>query len=132
MKNGGDYPAILTRAADVVDWYEDLQAYATEAILAGREIPGWKVVESAKRRVFTDNEKALEVMRGQGYDDAILFDRTQKSLAEMEKLAGKKTFAEIMGDLITWTKGKPKLVVSSAKGDPYQAVGPGEFADVDG
>ena len=121
---------LLTRAAGLVDWYNDLSAYATEAILAGREVPGYKVIEGARKRVFTDNEKALEKMHEQGYDDAILFERTQKSLAEMEKLTGKKAFAEIMGDLITWTKGKPKLVVSSAKGDPYQTAGPNEFAGV--
>ena len=121
---------LLARAADLADWYEDLQSYATEAILAGREIPGYKVIEGQRKRMFTDNEKALEKMREQGYDDAILFERKQKTLAQMEEITGKKSFAEIMGDLITWTKGKPKLVLSTAKGDPYKVAGPEEFAGV--
>lgn len=122
---------LLTKAANLVAWYNDLSDYARERILAGGTIPGWKVVEGRSVRVFTDMDKALEIMRGQGYDDAILYDRNPKSLAQLEKLVGKKQFAELMGDLITRPKGKPTLANAEDERESYTPeTGPGEFAGV--
>lgn len=136
---GADVPPILSdaevagllvKAEGLASWYADLQDYAQQAILSGRELPGWKVVEGKRIRAFTDEDKALDVMRGAGYDDAVLYDRKPKTLAQMEKLAGKKAFADLMGGLISYTPGKPTLVPESDKREPYQAVGPNEFAGV--
>ncbi len=122
---------LLTRAADLSAWYNDMQAYARDAILAGRGIPGWKLVEGRSVRAFTDIDKALEVMRKQGYDDAILYDRNPKSLAQLEKLIGKKQFTELMAGLIVRPKGKPTLVNEADERESYTAeAGPGEFAGV--
>ena len=111
-------------------WYADLQDYAREAILAGRTIPGWKVVEGKRVRAFKDADAALEIMRREGYDDAILFDRKPKTLAQLEKLTGKKRFCELMEDNITWPPGKPTLVTLDDKREAYSVTGPGEFAGV--
>lgn len=136
---GADVPPILTdaeigdllaKASGLAAWYTDLQDYARDAILAGREIPGWKVVEGKKIRAFKDADAALEKMRSEGYDDAILYDRKPKTLAQLEKLTGKKRFAELMGDLITWPPGKPTLTTADDARDPYSPTGPGEFAGV--
>ena len=139
LDNGADVPAILTdedvaellkKAEGLAAWYADLQAYATEAILAGRALPGWKVVEGRQVRAFKDADKALEIMRGEGYDDAILYERKPLTLAQLEKLTGKKRFAELMSDNITWPRGKPTLVTMDDKREPYSTVGPDEFAGV--
>ena len=45
---------LLNRAADLAAWYDDLKTYAEQAILAGRELPGWKVVAGRSARAFTD------------------------------------------------------------------------------
>ena len=34
----------LLERGNLVQWYKDLEEYATEALLAGKEIPGWKLV----------------------------------------------------------------------------------------
>lgn len=122
--------ALLAQAEGLAAWYADLQDYAREAILAGRIIPGWKVVEGKKIRAFKDADAALDKMRSAGYDDAMLFDRKPKTLAQLEKLTGKKQFAELMGDLITWPPGKPTLVTEDDKRESFTPVGPGEFAGV--
>lgn len=122
--------ALLIQAQGLTAWYEDLQDYAREAILAGRMIPGWKVVEGKKIRAFTDADAAMDKMREAGYEDAMLYDRKPKTLAQLEKLTGKKQFAELMGELITWPPGKPTLVTADDKRDAYTPVGPGEFAGV--
>lgn len=122
--------ALLAQAEGLAAWYADLQDYAREAILAGRIIPGWKVVEGKKIRAFTDADAALEVMINAGYDEAMLYDRKPKTLAQLEKLTGKKQFAELLGGLITWPPGKPTLVSEDDKRDAYTPTGPGEFAGV--
>ena len=122
--------ALLTQAEGLAAWYADLQDYAREAILAGRTIPGWKVVEGKRVRAFKDADAALEIMRKEGYDDAVLFERKPKTLAQLEKLTGKKRFGELMEDNITWPPGKPTLVTLDDKRDAYAPTGPGEFAGV--
>jgi len=122
---------LLVKAECLAAWYADLQDYAREAILAGKTIPGWKVVAGRSVRAFTDDAAALEVMRNAGYNDAVLYDRKPKSLAQLEKLVGKAQFADLMGDLITQPLGKPTLVAESDKRPPYtQTPGPNEFAGV--
>lgn len=121
---------LLIKAQGLADWLNDLQDYARDAILEGKEIPGWKVVEGRQVRAFKDADKALEIMRGEGYDDAILYDRKPKTLAQLEKLTGKKRFAELMEGQIEWPPGKPTLVTLDDKRDPYTPVGPHEFAGV--
>ena len=123
-----DVGKLLKQAEGLVAWYVDLQDYARDAILAGREIPGYKVVEGRQVRAFLDTDKALEIMRGEGYDDAVLYERKPLTLAQLEKLTGKKRFSEIMADNITWPRGKPTLVTSDDKREPYVVTGPGEFA----
>ena len=122
--------ALLKQAEGLAAWYEDLQNYARDAILAGREIPGWKVVEGRQVRAFKDTDAALDVLRNAGYDDAVLYERKPLTLAQLEKLTGKKQFTELLGDLITRPPGKPTLVTLDDKRSPYTPTGPGEFAGV--
>lgn len=122
--------ALLKDAEGLAAWYADLQDYARDAILAGREIPGWKVVEGRQVRAFKDTDAALDVLRNAGYDDAVLFERKPLTLAQLEKLTGKKQFAELLGDQITRPPGKPTLVTLDDKRDPYTPTGPNEFAGV--
>lgn len=113
---------LLERGARLVQWYDDLKAYAQEALLAGKEIPGWKVVEGRATRQWDDPEAALEEFKKAGFDEAVLFDRKAKSLSELEKMVGKKRFAEIAGEHILRPPGKPTLVVESDKRQPYSAA----------
>lgn len=121
---------LLKQAQGLIGWYEDLQNYAREAILAGRTIPGWKVVEGKKVRAFKDADKALDIMRKEGFPDAVLYEHKPLTLAQLEKLTGKKRFAELMDGEITWPPGKPTLAFANDKRAAYTPVGPSEFAGV--
>lgn len=112
---------LLVRAADLVKWYGDLKDYAQQEILAGREIPGWKVVAGKSVRAFTDTDAAFNAIRAAGYDDVMLYDRKPKTLAALEKLVGKKNFESIAGQFITRPMGAPTLVEAS---DPRSAYSP--------
>lgn len=69
---------LLIRAEGLVQWYKDLQDYATGAMLDGVEIPGWKLVEGRSNRVFTDVDAAVQKLIDAGYDEALIYDRKRK------------------------------------------------------
>lgn len=113
---------MLARAAGLVDWYNDLKDYALNAILSGKTIPGYKVVAGRSVRTFADADKAMETIKAAGWDEAMLYERKPKSLAELEKLIGKKDFSELMGDQIIRPVGKPTLVDAGGKREPYSSA----------
>lgn len=113
---------LLIQAESLVQWYKDLQAYATEALLAGRSVPGWKVVAGRSDRAFKDTDAAFQVLRDQGYDEALLYERKPLTLTKIEALMGKKKFAEIMAEHVTKPLGKPTLALASDKREAYSTA----------
>ena len=113
---------LLTRGDRLVAWYKELQEYALQAILEGRAIPGWKVVAGRSDRKWDDADEALKDIMGAGYEEAMLYERKQKSLAELEKMIGKKKFAEIAGKHVVKPMGKPTLVCEDDSREPYNAA----------
>jgi hypothetical protein len=113
---------LLRRGAELSKWLADLQAYAREAVLEGKEIPGWKVVEGRSNRAFRDPDEALRAMQEAGYPDEMLYDRKVKTLTELEKLMGKKEFAAKLGGLVIKPPGKPTLVEETDKRPPYNSM----------
>lgn len=120
---------LLIKAESLVQWYKDLQAYATEALLSGKEIPGWKVVAGKSNRAFKDTDAAIKAVIGLGYDEAMLYERKPKTLTEIEALLGKKKFAEAMADHVTKPMGKPTLAPASDKREAYKTAA-ADFAGV--
>ena len=111
---------ILSQISDVDSWIKDLKAYALEEILKGNEIKGWKAVEGKSNRVITDTDKAFEVIKDYGVDEALLFERKPLGITELEKLLTKKTFNDLIGDFIEKPKGAPTLAPISDKRESYK------------
>lgn len=136
--DGADLPPILSNA-EVADllvqaeglaaWYKDLQDYATGALLAGDEIPGWKLVEGRSNRTFTDVDEAIQALLNAGYEEAMIYDRKPKTLTELEKMLGKKTFGELLSGYVTKPKGKPTLAPLADKREAFNP-GAAEFEGV--
>lgn len=110
---------LIRRGAVLVAWYEDLKDYALGAILAGREIPGFKVVAGKSNRAFSDVDAALEAIKNAGYDEAMLYERKAKTLSALEKMIGKADFQQIVGPLIIKPMGKPTLADADDKRPDY-------------
>lgn len=121
--------SLLMRGEQLVAWYKDLEAYALKAILDGETIPGWKAVAGRSVRSFTDTDAAVSAVIAAGYDEALVYDRKPKTLAELEKLMGKKEFAEKLGSYVVKLLGKPTLAPLSDKRDPYSTA-EADFAGV--
>ena len=121
-----DVGDLLIAAAGLSAWYADLQDYAMSAILDGREIPGWKLVEGRSVRAFDDTDAVFKLLNDAGWDDAVLYDRKPKTLAQLEKLLGKREFGEVCGSHIVRPRGKPTLALASDKRAAYN-LGAAEF-----
>lgn len=106
----------LTQGADAAKWLSDLQDCALAECLAGQEVPGWKAVEGRGSRDWMDMDKAFDLLvKGGITDETMLWERNPLSLAQVEKLVGKKDFTDSVGEYVVKKPGKPTLVKESDK-----------------
>ena len=97
----------LAKVQGLAAYAKDLEEYAHNALLAGRSLPGWKLVQGRSTRKWTDQDAAFQQMERSGIDEALLYTRTPVSLTVAEKMIGKKKFAELMSAFITKAPGLP-------------------------
>ena len=105
----------LKMAQDLAKWAEDLKEYALTESLKGKIISGWKAVEGRSVRAFKDTDLAIKTIVDSGIDEALLYERKQLTLAQIEKLLGAKQFKELVGELVEKAPGKPTLVLETDK-----------------
>lgn len=129
MLSDAEIGELLVRAEGLVQWYKDLCEYATQNILNGKEIPGWKVVAGKSNRAFKDVETAFSKVIEAGYDEALLYERKPITLTGVESLLGKAKFETLLKDCVHKPLGKPTLVPLSDKREPYSTAA-ADFAGV--
>lgn len=109
---------ILPTLNRISSWIEAVFAFvSSEAINHGVPIPGYKVVEGRRKRVFTDTKAVVDTAVQNGYTD--LYKQTLITLTEFEKMMGKKKFNELLGEYVAKPPGKLALVPES---DPREPV----------
>lgn len=111
---------ILTKAQDLKAWISALEEYSFKAITEGKTIPGWKVVEGRSTRQFADTDKAFEILKQNGIDEAVLYERKPVTLTQVEKLLGKSKFAELLSEYVIRPEGKPTLAPENDKREPLK------------
>lgn len=111
----------LTLAADIKKWYSILEKHAMTALLAGKSITGWKVVEGRSNRAFCDTDAAYKALSESGIEEALLYKRVPITLTDCERLLGKKAFTEKLADFVIKPPGKPTIAPLS---DPRERYNP--------
>lgn len=107
---------ILLRAKGIKTWLDGLEAYALGKALDGYDWPGMKLVEGRSNRRITDDSKAVHILVEAGYNpDDIYKPQALRSITDLEKLCGKKTFSELLSGVIEKPPGKPTLVSEKDK-----------------
>lgn len=107
---------ILGKIDRLTKFAEDIKDSALTKALDGEEIPGWKVVEGRSIRKYVGSEEDIvRQCEGAGYDQALLYERKLLTITNMEKLMGKKQFAEVLGAYVEKPEGKPTLAPESDK-----------------
>lgn len=105
---------ILSRLDDLTKWANEIAAYAQDAAINhGKQWIGFKLVEGRSIRKYTDETAVVAAATAAGYRD--IYKKSLIPITEMEKLMGKKTFAEVLGGLVIKPQGKPTLVPASDK-----------------
>ncbi len=113
---------ILGKLDDLTKWANEVIAYAQDAAINhGKHWTGFKVVESKTNRKYTDEAAVIEAANAAGYHD--IYKKSLISITEMEKLMGKKTFSEVLGEYVKKPQGKPTLVPASDKRPAFITTG---------
>lgn len=107
--------ALLPELDALQKWAKDIQEGALEEILEGGSIPGWKAVEGRSTRRITDEAGLAEVLLNDFSEEEIFRPKELKTITNLEKLMGKKDFAQISEGFITKPPGKPTLAPLSDK-----------------
>lgn len=108
---------IIEQSASLEKWAKLVCDYALEqAYKHGVEYPGYKVVEGRSNRKYSkpDSEVA-KILTDNGYQESDILVHKLKGITDIEKLLGKKTFAEVLGSCVVKPPGKPTLVCSEDK-----------------
>ncbi|MFL0197362.1 DUF2800 domain-containing protein [Clostridium sp. WILCCON 0269] len=113
---------ILEKAQNLAKWVKRLEEYALSEVLKGNDIPGWKAVHGKSVRQFTDQDKAFEILKENGMDEIMLYERKPITLAAAEDLLGKSKFKELLDSYVNKSSGKPTLVPLNDKREPIQKI----------
>lgn len=114
-----DIPKLLPLIPVLKSWMDDFTVFSLERAMAGAHLEGYKVVEGRSIRQVTDQDGLVEILTQEGFDRDILFRPAElKTLGDLEKIVGKKKFADLSKPYVTKPQGKPALVELSDKRPP--------------
>lgn len=107
---------IIDKADELAKWAKLVSDYALDrAVNHGARYPGFKLVEGRSCRTYTDEEAVTERLENAGCSESDITVKKLKGITDMEKLLGKKRFAELLDGLVIKPAGKPVLVRESDK-----------------
>jgi len=117
---------ILGRLGEFEKWSKSIKAFALQKALAGTQYSGYKVVAGRSRRTYSDDNMVAAVLMKAGID---AYDKSVKTITELEKTLGKKMVKDLLGDLIVKPSGSPTLVTVDDNRDEWNTAS-NDFKDV--
>lgn len=113
-----DIAEALDRIPAIEAWCAAVRNLALDMVYSqGRNVPGYKVVQSGGKRFVADPERALETLAAMGYALDEVSKRKINGIGELEKLL-KKDFDIFMGPFVDKTTGSPSLVTEDDRRPP--------------
>lgn len=107
---------VIGKADELAKWAKLVSDYALDrAVNHGARYPGFKLVEGRSCRTYTDESAVTERLEGAGCSEDDIITKKLKGITDMEKLLGKKRFAELLDGLVIKPAGKPVLVPETDK-----------------
>lgn len=121
LLSAAELPELLKRVPVMKTWAADLEAYALQLALDGTDVPGYKVVEGRSKRVINDEAALADALEAGGWKPEQFYQPPALlPLTGLEKLCGKKAFAELAAPFLDKPPGKPTLVPESDKRPAYR------------
>ncbi|OHV12143.1 DUF2800 domain-containing protein [Kushneria phosphatilytica] len=121
--------AILGHRKQIENWLRAIETHVSDALQAGEEVPGYKMVAGRTQRKWEDEGQALEAARSAAWDDEILTTPRLKTPAQLEKAIGKERFRELMENHVSRAPGKPTLAPESDKRPALELRNPESLFD---
>ncbi len=114
---------VLPWLSIIKSWCSSVEEYALTQALNGVNYEGYKIVEGRSIRKITDPDKVRNILMIQGYaEDAYMKPAELRTITDLEKIIGKKKFAELCKDYIDKPQGKPTLAPESDKRPAFNAA----------
>lgn len=110
---------LLPDVERIADWCKKVQDAAVDKLISGERLSGWKLIEGQSREKVSDEEGLVNALISAGYAREILYETSLKSLTDLRRAVGPKTFKELSEGFTTKPKGAPKLAKENDKGTPY-------------
>lgn len=104
---------VFTQLPMLKDWAESVAEYLLKQAIAGKEVPGYKVVEGRTQRKWADEAQVREIL-SVDHDPSEFMVTKLAGIPAIEKLL-KKDFQPLLGDLVVTPQGSPTLVPLSDK-----------------
>lgn len=120
LAGDADVARVVRQFPDIENWAKRLIGEATGAAMNGKRYEGLKLVEGRSRRTVIDPEGLVRAL----VDNKVarreeLFNTELKTITELERLAGKKTFNDLSLPYVAKTPGAPKLVDIADPGEEF-------------
>lgn len=115
---------ILSKADSLATWLKGIKEYAlNEAVHNNKTWPGFKLVEGKSVRAYTDETKVAETLVLNGLPKSDLYEPPKLlGITKMEKLLGKKAFAEYLKGLVVKPPGALTLVPDEDKRTAHNSL----------
>lgn len=118
---------MLSKLHILDDWSAAMKEHAYQELLAGREVPGYKLVERRAERKWNDPDAALKIiLENTERDELDVLDAKLKSPAQVEKLVGKRFMKEQLASQIVKKSSGLKIVPEDHPSPPV-LMGGAEF-----
>ncbi|HBV68433.1 MAG TPA: DUF2800 domain-containing protein [Clostridiales bacterium] len=103
---------VIDLAERLATWSKLVKDYALDqAVNNNVKFPGFKLVEGRSNRQYSVDDTLIAAkLIGAGYKDDDIWPRKLKGITDLEKYLSKKTFNELIGEMIVKPQGKPTLV----------------------
>lgn len=115
--------ALLPKLKTIKEWADAVEEHALNTALEGTKVPGYKLVEGRSLRKIVDPEGFVNTCVLNGVDAAGLYKPKELlTITGLEKVLGKKRFAELSEGCVEKPAGKPTLVPESDKRKEISAL----------
>jgi hypothetical protein len=111
---------IFRKSDQITNWLNAIASYMLKEALNGKIWPGLKLVEGRSNRKWSDEARVKETLKAFNFTDEQILTIKLQGITAIEKLLGKKQFAEILSDLTIKPSGAPTL---TGKDDPRPEFG---------
>lgn len=102
----GELSEALERMPMIRQWLKSVESFAYSEAAAGRIPPGYKIVEKRATRKWRDDQQAASELIALGVDQAKIYEPVKiRSVAEIEKVYGKKNMADLSDQIIAESSG---------------------------